>query len=586
MTPALRAVLLSPKITLDRLFRGRLQAWCADPSDLSKLFQASNGTGAVASTADPIGKIVDISGKYNHLLQATAGLRPTFKEDAGLRSVVFDGIAQFMAAAGVNFTGATKVTLVMGVRQLVVGTTGSVVLECGNATSAGGGFGTFFNNTTSGAFGTSVGYASNYIFNNATNSTLARTYVASVVFNPNSTALDDRLTIRINGVNINGVSPASAGTPAAASIFGSKTLSLGRRETGVSYSNFEFFGGMFVTGEFSARELAYAEDWCADRAGVTLPNMVYAPSTFADSGTTSVSGGHVVTSPFAQAQYTTTATSLAISSYNDIFASFPTFTELGVYVDGAYLQSVPAPAAGSTTAIVELAAGSKTVSIVNGSQSKPASSVIGTFVTQIAANAAMTAVAPSASNRVAIYGDSIAVGANSSPITQKAWALLVRADYYPDSLAVEGYGYRTLHSDCVNAPARAAFVAKIVTLNPERLVIAIGTNDYGLEPWSAASFGTAYAALLDDLNTALPTMTIFCVTPLLRTVETANAYGDTLGAYRTQISTAVGTRGSFCTLVDGTAIMTVGSLDADGLHPTTAGHALYADAVKTALGIA
>jgi phospholipase/lecithinase/hemolysin len=71
---------------------------------------------------------------------------------------------------------------------------------------------------------------------------------------------------------------------------------------------------------------------------------------------------------------------------------------------------------------------------------------------------------------------------------------------------------------------------------------------------------------------------------LLRTTETANGSGSTLGNYRTQIATAVSTRTGFATLVDGTAIMTTASL-VDGVHPTTAGHLLYANYVKSILGI-
>jgi hypothetical protein len=68
---------------------------------------------------------------------------------------------------------------------------------------------------------------------------------------------------------------------------------------------------------------------------------------------------------------------------------------------------------------------------------------------------------------------------------------------------------------------------------------------------------------------------IYCQTPLVRSVESANGSGSTLGDYRTQIATAVSSRTAFATLVDGTAILTTADLD-DGVHPTTAGHAAYA----------
>lgn len=63
-----------------------------DPSDLSKMFQSSGGTGAVAADSDPVGKINDKSGNGNHFTQATSGLRPLYKTSGGLRWLQFDGV--------------------------------------------------------------------------------------------------------------------------------------------------------------------------------------------------------------------------------------------------------------------------------------------------------------------------------------------------------------------------------------------------------------------------------------------------------------------------------------------------------------
>jgi lysophospholipase L1-like esterase len=136
----------------------------------------------------------------------------------------------------------------------------------------------------------------------------------------------------------------------------------------------------------------------------------------------------------------------------------------------------------------------------------------------------------------------------------------------------------------VDASARSAFVSVVSAYSPSILWIAIGTNDYGLNKWSAASFGTAYAALLDALNSALPDLFIYCQTPIVRANEAANGSGSKLGDYRTQIATAVSTRTAYAKLIDGTAILTTDDL-ADGVHPTTAGHATYAAAVIAELGL-
>jgi lysophospholipase L1-like esterase len=141
----------------------------------------------------------------------------------------------------------------------------------------------------------------------------------------------------------------------------------------------------------------------------------------------------------------------------------------------------------------------------------------------------------------------------------------------------------------VDATARAGFVSKLGSVYPGADIIwlAIGTNDYGLNKWSAANFGYAYAALLDALHVRFPTATIYTQTPIQRTVETANTFGDTLPNYRTQITTAQAARAAWCTLVVGTGAtwpQAPGDLD-DGVHPTDAGHLKYANSVKTVLGL-
>lgn len=72
------------------LFLGDTGGWY-DPSDLSSLFQSSDGTVAVTANNDPVGYMRDKSGNGNHLVQATAGARPLYKTSGGLSWLEFDG---------------------------------------------------------------------------------------------------------------------------------------------------------------------------------------------------------------------------------------------------------------------------------------------------------------------------------------------------------------------------------------------------------------------------------------------------------------------------------------------------------------
>lgn len=308
------------------------------------------------------------------------------------------------------------------------------------------------------------------------------------------------------------------------------------------------------------------------------------PTTLHDNAYTTALTGYRRCSPFARWVFQTDASILWLQVYCNLYATFPDWSHVGIVIDGVYTETLVCTATGVNTFQVAFDPGMKTVEIVPGLQSKPSGTVIGVY--PVAAYfyqySSLSEVAPTVpADRVLIYGDSIAVGANAATPTAQGWPVLLRARV---PVLVEAHGYRALHDDAVDATARQAFADHIAALSPAVIWFAIGTNDYGLNKWTAANFGTAYADLLDKLHTALPSAVIYTQTPLLRTTETANASGSTLGDYRTQIETAQSARSAYCTLVDGTDIMTTGDL-ADGLHPTTAGHALYAAYAETVLGL-
>lgn len=318
-------------------------------------------------------------------------------------------------------------------------------------------------------------------------------------------------------------------------------------------------------------------------SGVTLNSSVtLQPSDLAENGYSTNNTTYYSSSPFAVAKFTTTATVIGVDVVSTSQSAYPQFSQVNVRVDGAdYTALNPKNNGALERLYTSLPAGSKTIEIVSGLQTKPSSTPLGTFLVGVAANAALTLVAPSSSNRLLVYGDSISVGANSLVPSRDGWVMLLRN--LRSNVMSEGYGFRSLYDDANTGGLRAAFVARLASYAPAIIWLAIGTNDYGLNKWSAANFGTAYAALLDDLHTALPSATIYAQTPLTRTVETANTFSDTLGNYRTQITTAQSTRSSYCNLVDGTAISA--TLDTDGLHPTTAGHSAYYLSAKATLGL-
>lgn len=560
------------------LFAESEQGVWYDPSDFSTMFQDSAGTIPVTATTQPVGKILDKSGNNNHATQATADNRPTLEVDgSGKYYLAFSGTKHLLTSA-INM-GGNQMTVLAGFARTSATGVGenNPIFQFGTTAQTGSLSFLYYVNallyyrrgsSTFGGVSTSATYSNGI---NATSAIVDFTGNSHVTEMPKLRNFSQDLAF---GTTY-GVANAGNGP------FGNYALYVGR--SGTNYLSGKLYGLILRAANSTLAELEDAEDYVCTKSGVTGLPYKSTPTTWNESRATIDQTNYIETSAFAHVEYVTAATVLEIHGYTDLYGTYPGYTDIGVYVDGVWHDDVQLLPNGSSYGYVTLSAGTKTVRIVNGIQSKP-SALSGAWFVRVRANAALTETPKTATNRLLIYGDSISVGSFGSPVTQNAWATLVRAAAEPDSVAVEGWGFRSLYDDAANGTLRAAFVSVMAAYAPSKIWLAIGTNDYGLNRWAAAAFGTAYAAFLDDLHAALPSATIYCQTPILRTTETANGSGSTLGDYRTQIGTAQSTRSAYATLVDGTAFMTTASLT-DGVHPSTAGHALYATAVTTALGL-
>lgn len=70
-----------------------------DPSDHTTLFQNSAGTVPVRYDGDPVGLILDKSGRSNHMRQTVDAARPVYKTDGTRHWIEADGVAQWMTTS-------------------------------------------------------------------------------------------------------------------------------------------------------------------------------------------------------------------------------------------------------------------------------------------------------------------------------------------------------------------------------------------------------------------------------------------------------------------------------------------------------
>lgn len=97
------------------LFASGEQGVWYDPSDFGTLFQDSAGTTQVTAVGQPVGKMLDKSGRGNHATQPTAINRPVLQQDANQKYyLAFNGTNSWMSTAAFATPIAQPVSYFIG----------------------------------------------------------------------------------------------------------------------------------------------------------------------------------------------------------------------------------------------------------------------------------------------------------------------------------------------------------------------------------------------------------------------------------------------------------------------------------------
>ena len=87
-----------------KLFANGEQGFAYDPNDLTTMFQDAAGTIPVTGAGQPVGLILDKSGRGNHAIQTTSASRPILRQNAttGAYYLKFDGSDDYLIVAKYN----------------------------------------------------------------------------------------------------------------------------------------------------------------------------------------------------------------------------------------------------------------------------------------------------------------------------------------------------------------------------------------------------------------------------------------------------------------------------------------------------
>lgn len=92
---------LSFEIVMKKLFANGEQGFAYDPNDLTTMFQDAAGTVPVTAVGQPVGLILDKSGRNNHARQTTSASRPILRQNAvtGANYLEFDGVDDWLESS-------------------------------------------------------------------------------------------------------------------------------------------------------------------------------------------------------------------------------------------------------------------------------------------------------------------------------------------------------------------------------------------------------------------------------------------------------------------------------------------------------
>lgn len=212
-----------------KLFANNEQGFFYDPNDLSTMYQDAAGTIPVTAAGQPVGLMLDKSGRNNHASQTVSASRPILQRNAttGAYYLAFDGADDFLQTSNIDFTATDKVSLFAGVRKLSDATRG-ILLHTGAGTPNPGVLGNFDLEAPSfemKGYSATLPAATGNIDAKDSNTLAPHSAVISAKYWQGSPSISSAIALKIN----NALMPTLGGGSTLKGNFGNLPMYIGRR---------------------------------------------------------------------------------------------------------------------------------------------------------------------------------------------------------------------------------------------------------------------------------------------------------------------------------------------------------------------
>jgi hypothetical protein len=253
----------APAFVPSSLYGGSDQGLVLDAVDSSTLWQDTAGTTAITAAGQTIGRWSDISGKGNHVTQATAGSRPTYR--TGSPRVEFNGTNnRLFTASTVNMSGSDKCTVIVALATrgtanhgiFSLGGNSAGDLNLGWYSGAGGYRAVNYNGGTEAGAGISA----------LDQPAVPHTRVMTVEVDRSKVTIPRSSRLRIDG---NDVTNQDVGTGILTGNLGTRTISIGDWLS-VFFLSGDIYRVIVINRLLTESERFSAEKWCGDAAGRTV----------------------------------------------------------------------------------------------------------------------------------------------------------------------------------------------------------------------------------------------------------------------------------------------------------------------------